>query len=410
MPLSPPEVLTDLRTSSPTSVPDTKHASSSRMSPVPIEQPAQPAFSLLHRIIKTQLNKFGLFCVYNTDSLPTHDPEDPYSVENMVLPPVALKSSRAEPSNKPSKNPYHPYPNESVMLLEDWYWNQEVQKSRRNFRQLLDIVSDPTFSSSAVLETAWGVIDEQLGWNQFNGDHPEWLGRSDGWKCSSATISVLFHSWCSHPGVQDYTIDGFYHHSLISIIKEKIANPAHAALFHFKPYELRWQPPHRDHSIKVYGELFSSTAFIEANNVLQALPGEPGCDLPHVVVVLMFWSDATKLMAFGDAKLWPLYVFFGNESKYQRSQPSNGLCSHAAYFQSVSAQFSQGTVMSIHCHSVTRQIQRFFGGAFRQQSCSWCASYPLPAGALPWTVEDTLRWRVHGGLWTWDCYILLQWC
>ena len=37
----------------------------------------------------------------------------------------------------------------------------------------------------------------------------------------------------------------------------------------------------------------------------------------------MFWSDSTQLTQFGTAKLWPLYVFFGNESKYRRCQPTN---------------------------------------------------------------------------------------
>jgi hypothetical protein len=33
-----------------------------------------------------------------------------------------------------------------------------------------------------------------------------------------------------------------------------------------------------------------------------------------VIVALMFWSDVTHLTSFGDAKIWPFYMFFGNES------------------------------------------------------------------------------------------------
>ena len=46
--------------------------------------------------------------------------------------------------------------------------------------------------------------------------------------------------------------------------------------------------------------------------------------------------DTMQLTSFGDAKLWPLYVFFGNQTKYRRGQPSAKLCSHVAYFQTVS--------------------------------------------------------------------------
>jgi hypothetical protein len=65
------------------------------------------------------------------------------------------------------------------------------------------------------------------------------------------------------------------------------------------------------------------------------------CDLPRVVAGLMFWSDVTHLTSFGDAKIWPLYMFFGNESKYFRCKPSSNLCHHVAYFQSVSVLFLQ---------------------------------------------------------------------
>ena len=257
MPLPPPEVLPDLCTFLATSI-SVLNSSNASLSHntllMPIQQASQPALSLLHRTIKTQLNKFGLFRVYDTNAPPLHDPEDPYLVENMSSPPVALEFSCAEHSNQHSNNPYFPYPNGSAMRLGDWYWNQGAQKTRESFRQLLDIIGDPAFSPSTVSETAWSAVDEELGRNLFDGDVPEWLGHDEGWKCSSATISVPFHSRCSKPGPTSYTVDGFYHRSLVSIIKEKLENPAHATFFHFEPYELRWRPPHRQHDIKVYGE------------------------------------------------------------------------------------------------------------------------------------------------------------
>jgi hypothetical protein len=54
-----------------------------------------------------------------------------------------------------------------------------------------------------------------------------------------------------------------------------------------------------------------------------------------VVLALMFWSDSTHLASFGNSKLWPCYMFFGNESKYRRCKPSCRLCSHVAYFNHV---------------------------------------------------------------------------
>jgi hypothetical protein len=50
----------------------------------------------------------------------------------------------------------------------------------------------------------------------------------------------------------------------------------------------------------------------------------------------MFASDVTNLTAFSDAKLWPVYLAIGNESKYRRSKPSCQAFEHIAYFETVS--------------------------------------------------------------------------
>ena len=312
--------------------PPSSHATSSG----PVDRSDSTLLSSLHKIFKTQVNKFSLFHVYNADTPPRHDPEDPYSVNNTCSPCMDSEPACMGSLQEPTGYSYYPYPNKSSMCLGDWYWNQGVQKSKESFKQLLDIVSDPVFSPQAVSQTAWDAINKQLGQNQFDNDLPKWLRADDSWKCSSVTISVPFHSRSRHPGPKDYTLPDFYHRSLISIIKEKITNLTHTSLFHFEPYELRWQPQHRDHDVRVHGELFTSTTFLEAHRALQDSPPEPDCDLPHVVAALMFWSDSTQLTAFGNTKLWPLYVYFGNELKYQRCQPTSNLCSHAAYFQVVS--------------------------------------------------------------------------
>ncbi|KAF8067028.1 hypothetical protein FPV67DRAFT_1562486 [Lyophyllum atratum] len=53
----------------------------------------------------------------------------------------------------------------------------------------------------------------------------------------------------------------------------------------------------------------------------------------------MFWSDSTHLTAFGQAKLWPAYMFLGNNSKYHRCCPTANLCNHVAYFQKLPSSF-----------------------------------------------------------------------
>ena len=237
LPLPPPEILKDLAQMAQPPTADTPNTPSADGTALVLPvQPDRSLHSSLRKILKTCANKFGLFRVYYTDSVPRHDPEDPYSVENTYLP---RECSDGVPGGPPLPiNPYYPYPNECAMRLGDWYWNQGAQKSRDNFKELLDIVGDPAFSSSAISQTRWCVINEELGRNHFDGDLPQWLGEDDGWKCSPITISVPFHSRARNQGCKNYTVEGFYRRSLVSIVREKISDPAHAAFFHYEPYEL----------------------------------------------------------------------------------------------------------------------------------------------------------------------------
>jgi hypothetical protein len=240
------------------------------------------------------------------------------------------------PSGPPQRpvNEFYPYPNYNSFRLGDWYWNHGIQKSQKSFRELLDIVGDTDFHSSDVRHTRWGSIDTLLASDE-TGDW-EWLDDGACWAKSSVEISVPFHRRTPHPGPQTFMVPDFYHRDLVSVIKERVKDNPH---FHFEPYELYWQVGDNTPPVRTYGELYSSPAFNAAHSDLQNSPPEPGCNVPRVVAALMFWSDSTNLSSFGDSKLWPLYLFMGNESKYRRCKTSHNLCSHVAYFQTVGSIF-----------------------------------------------------------------------
>ncbi|KAI6016582.1 hypothetical protein BKA83DRAFT_4059954 [Pisolithus microcarpus] len=176
------------------------------------EKSASPLCSSSRKTFKSQINKFGLFRVYNTDALLSHDPDDPYSVVNMCSRNVVSLSPGV--SDEPSANAYLPYPNESAMRLGDWYWNQGAHKSRESFKQLIDIVGDASFSPAAVTHTSYHLVLLAIS---LMGDRPEWLEEDHGRTCSSVTISVPFHSRVKDPGPKNYAVSGFYHRSLTSI-------------------------------------------------------------------------------------------------------------------------------------------------------------------------------------------------
>jgi hypothetical protein len=98
---------------------------------------------------------------------------------------------------------------------------------------------------------------------------------------------------------------------------------------------------------RCYDEVYTSDVFLEANQKLQEAPNEPGCRLEKVILGLMFWSDATHLANFGNAKVWPLYLYFANLSKYLRGKPGSGASHHVAYFPSVRLQLGYSLYRSL---------------------------------------------------------------
>lgn len=211
-----------------------------------------------------------------------------------------------------------------------------MQKSQESFKELLEIICHPDFTPDAVCQTNFLQINATLAANDFDQDQDEWLDEDAGWRRSPISIAVPFHRRTSNPGSTDRVVVDLYHRSLVSVIREKLANPSDDEKFHYEPYDLFWMPGEEGNEVRVHGELYTSAAFRDAHSDLQEGAGEPGCELPRVIVALMLWSDATHLTSFGNAKLWPCYLYFGNESKYRRCKPSCHLCNHVAYFQDVS--------------------------------------------------------------------------
>jgi len=63
--------------------------------------------------------------------------------------------------------------------------------------------------------------------------------------------------------------------------------------------------------------MYDLDIFWEEHKKVQRAPTDDlACKQEKVIAMLMFWSDATHLVTFGTAKLWPIYLHFGNLSKY----------------------------------------------------------------------------------------------
>ncbi|KAI0311994.1 hypothetical protein OF83DRAFT_1219078 [Amylostereum chailletii] len=279
------------------------------------------------------MNAFSLFRRYHASSYPCHDPDAHISREELVdnslrrLTPTFVptvdssqtpSSSAARLSDSISLSDLYPFPNRSAFEYADWHWSGGNQKTLKSHNDLMNLFKQSYFNASDVVNAPWAKINKLLVDELPNDPNDGWedddTTESGSWKDTPIRFAVPLKS--VDEGYVDYDAGTLRHRNLTSVIRDKLLDKSCHRSFHYEP------------------ELYTSQAFIDAHQKLQASSPEAGCTLPRVVVGLMCGSDASHLAQFGDAKMWPFYMLYGNESKYIRCKPSSNLCEHVAYFQS----------------------------------------------------------------------------
>ncbi|KAG6904976.1 hypothetical protein DXG01_005858 [Tephrocybe rancida] len=248
-------------------------------------------------------------------------------------PPQSLSNLRKQKEDLRAL-PYAPHPNCTAFQFKQWYWNKGSQKLQESFRSLIKIIKSKDFNPDDICGINWTKINTQLGLNDWDDD--KWKDADAGWRTSSIAIQIPFHRFTLTKGAREFIIKNFYRRPLVSVIREKLAlKKEDMRHFHLEPFDLIWRKGGVKDPVRLYGEIYMSPSFAEAHRALQLSPPEPDCQLPHYVVSLMFWSDGTHLTNFGTASVTPLYMQFGNESKYMHCKPSTHLTEHVAYFEEV---------------------------------------------------------------------------
>lgn len=135
----------------------------------------------------------------------------------------------------------------------------------------------------------------------------------------------------------EFEVSGIRYRSLVDIIVSKVTDPSSLGSFTRQPFTEWWYPLGSSGTpIRIYGEAYSSDITVQLSEEVKDIPPpteHPGIE--NMVVLLMLGSDATHLASFETASLWPIYVFFGNMSKYDSSKPSEFPACHLAYLPKV---------------------------------------------------------------------------
>ena len=304
--------------------------------PLPLlnEEDEQPTATIprLRLIVRNRLrtatNSFGLLREY------LYRPS--FNPDNFVPDKDLHQVGGAVPVPMPPPSPTLVHRNQSVEMVMNWKDSGAPTKSDAEVNRLVkDVLLDPEFKLEDL--RGFSVARE----NQQSDAAEKKSPFFDSFQTADINIEVPSGVKGVPPGI--FAVPGLLYRKLTAIIQAAFSSPL-ASHFHLSPFKLYHKSPSEPagEEERVFSELYNSDTFIEEHDKVQRAPIPPNeshCKREKVVAALMFWSDSTHLANFGTAKLWPIYLLFGNVSKYIRGRPNSGACQHVAYIPSLPDSF-----------------------------------------------------------------------
>lgn len=303
-------------------------------SPTPSLEPTLVPF-------ETKPDNMGLYRIYPTH--PTLVPTDGTTLNTVTDAPTL---DCGQPGSKCTKilaglpstdvgmdELFDAFTNPTCGLLMAWQYSGTGLNSAAHFDRLGTFLDDPLFCQKDAVGITHTRESKLL--DRYLDDKSNPFQEEYGWCESTVRIRLPKEKqkWASEEDAPELEIPGVYHRSLIDIITAVFEDDI-SQTFNMTPFTQYWKIS-EEKTVQVFSEAHSSPAMLEAYEEINKLPREPDDGLERVVASLMFWSDATHLTNFGDASMWPFYLFFGNQSKYTRGKPTSGACHHVAYIPTV---------------------------------------------------------------------------
>ena len=284
--------------------------------------------------IRTGFNTFGIARDYR--HRPTYDPDSFVSVQDLSVlprcPDVNTNSSNHIVSSGLHPPPW-PWANMSISRLMSWKLMGSSQKSNDEVTRLVcKVIQAPDFKISELVDFNSTVESRRL--DDINPAKKTLaIFDGDGWKEAVVEISIPTRE--RQGGGQTFSIPGLIYRPLMPVIKAAFLEPL-SKFFHLTPFKRIWKSPSGNEQ-RLYDELYTSDAWNQAHDEIQKQRRTDDCKLERVIAGLMIWLDSTQLAQFGHASTWPIYLFFGNLSKYIRASPLvSGACHPIAFIPRVS--------------------------------------------------------------------------
>jgi hypothetical protein len=306
-----------------------------------LTSPEIPAFTAF----TTNSNSYGIYRVY-PHGRPSYTPDELHTLHQVSDSPTFVKDPSASESRAwwaplgsslkgIQENYFTPFLNASVFRLMTWFYGGSNLKSLGELNRLVnEVILADDFQQKDFVGFSASRESERL--DKHEQGPSSRLPAKDGWIEASVKI-VLPADGVKHRSEADapqFSVPGLFYRWPLKVLKSAFQEDA-SEKFHVSTHKMFWKPSPESPSEHIYSELYTADTFIAEQEKIKQQPQEPGCELEMVVASIMLWSDSTHLTSFGNASLWPIYMFFGNLSKYIRAKPTSFAAHHPAYIPKV---------------------------------------------------------------------------
>ena len=291
--------------------------------------------------ITTTPDSFGVFRKYS--SIPSHNPDDIDPFDNLPsipprIDPASIGSDLNISSARHNSNPLADSKNPTEDLLLGW-WSEGSCDGIASLDRLVKCLTSPHFDPSQLKDFSAVSAVRRFEKQHCSSNPGTTLEPGDGWKVGSVKIRLPCTKVKQHEeDAPEFTVDGILYRDVAEVITKELQDPDSFERLHLKPFEEWWKPSGSDDPVRVYSDVYTSDAMLEADRKLQEslkVTGSAGPHLETFIVSVGLYSDSTNLTAFSHASLWPMYMYIANESKYSRAKPTSFSAHHIAYLPTV---------------------------------------------------------------------------
>jgi hypothetical protein len=282
--------------------------------------------------LQTDADCFGVYRVYARKPL--------YDLSQGSSPDTHHVTQSGPPDLDTRTTPYyHPFSNPSAAAMMVIHHLGSSTLSLRRTNDMAHILGGLGSDLSFLDLTNFDATVENRKLDAYITSAPENIfQREDGWQESSVRIRLpLDKTKMLETEAAEFEVKEIFHRDIIDVVSSVYQSGAVRDFNHI-PFKQFWKSSEHATPERLYGEFFSSQAMLDADEEICKFCLENDLDhsdLEAATVPILLYSDSTHLASFGSASCWPIYLFFGSQSKYVRARPTSSACHHIAYMPKV---------------------------------------------------------------------------